>query len=100
MSFNEASFGFTPHGGTSFYLSRLPGEFGTFLALTGLPIVGIDAKEFQLADEIVHENKDFEEELAEIMYSLDMPIPNAELLSDRGANLSWNTYIEERDKTL
>jgi len=53
-----------------------------------------------LADEIVHENKDFEEELAEIMYSLDMPIPNAELLSDRGANLSWNTYIEERDKTL
>ena len=50
LSFNEASFGFVPHGGSSFYLSRLPGEIGTFLALTGFPLTGIDAKEIGIAD--------------------------------------------------
>ncbi len=43
LTFNDVSFGFVPHGGSSYYLSRLPGELGTFLALTGFPITGIDA---------------------------------------------------------
>jgi len=34
--------GFVPHGGSSFYLSRMPGEIGTFLALTGLPLDSFD----------------------------------------------------------
>ena len=50
ISYNETSFGFVPHGGATYYLSRLPGEIGTFLALTGLPISGVDAKEFGIAE--------------------------------------------------
>jgi enoyl-CoA hydratase/carnithine racemase len=54
LCFNEVTFGFVPHGGASYYLSRLPGEVGTFLALTGLPMIGIDAKELKLVDQILH----------------------------------------------
>lgn len=53
IKFNEASFGFIPHGGSSFYLSRLEGEIGVFLALTGLPISGVDACRFNIAENIV-----------------------------------------------
>jgi enoyl-CoA hydratase/carnithine racemase len=66
LSFNEVSFGFVPHSGASFYLSRLPGEIGTFLALTGFPITGIDAREFGIADQLVHYSAAYEEEMAEI----------------------------------
>ena len=54
VSFNDATFGFVPHGGSSFYLSRLPNEVGTFLALTGLPLIGADSFEFKIADKLVH----------------------------------------------
>ena len=54
LSFNDVAFGFIPHGGSSYYLSRLQGELGTFMAVTGLPITGIDAKEFGLVDGLVH----------------------------------------------
>ena len=50
LCFNEVSFGFIPHGGSSYYLSRLPGELGKFLAITGLPLTGVDALEFQAVD--------------------------------------------------
>lgn len=43
LAFNEVTFGFVPHSGATYYLSKLPGEFGTFMALTGLPINGADA---------------------------------------------------------
>lgn len=38
VSFNDTSFGFIPHGGTTYFLNRLPGELGTFLALTGFTL--------------------------------------------------------------
>ena len=34
-----------PHSGASFYLTRMTGELGTFLALTGIPFTGGEAKE-------------------------------------------------------
>jgi 3-hydroxyisobutyryl-CoA hydrolase len=40
LAFNEVQFGFVPHAGSSYYMSRLPGDFGTFLTLTGFPISG------------------------------------------------------------
>jgi enoyl-CoA hydratase/carnithine racemase len=43
IGFNETTFGFVPHSGGSFYMSRLKGEMGTFMALTGLTINNIDA---------------------------------------------------------
>lgn len=50
IAFNDVQFGFVPHGGSSYYLSRLPGELGTFLAITGLPLSGIDAAELNVVD--------------------------------------------------
>jgi len=32
---NDAYFGFVPHGGASYVLSRLPREVGVYMALTG-----------------------------------------------------------------
>lgn len=71
LSFNEASFGFVPHAGASYYLSRLPNEVGTFLALTGLPLVGIDAIEYKLVDELIHSTNDYEEEVQNIVRALE-----------------------------
>jgi enoyl-CoA hydratase/carnithine racemase len=82
LSFNEATFGFVPHGGSSYYLSRLPGEIGTFLALTGFPITGIDAKTFGIADELVHFSSAFEEEICDTLFAMEFPIPNGEYLSN------------------
>jgi enoyl-CoA hydratase/carnithine racemase len=53
LAFNEATFGFVPHAGATYYLSRLPGEFGTFLALTGMRIDGSDAIAIGLAQSAV-----------------------------------------------
>jgi enoyl-CoA hydratase len=33
-----------PHGGASYYLTRMPGEMGTFLALTGTKFTGSEAQ--------------------------------------------------------
>jgi enoyl-CoA hydratase/carnithine racemase len=40
LAFNEVQFGFVPHAGSCYYASRLPGDIGTFLTLTGFPISG------------------------------------------------------------
>ena len=53
MSYNECTFGFVPHAGTTYYTSRMPGDFGTFLALTGFPMTGKDAIELEIADALV-----------------------------------------------
>lgn len=54
VGFNEVTFGFVPHSGASYYQSRMKGEFGTFMALTGLPIHGADAVKVDLARGVVH----------------------------------------------
>lgn len=59
MAFNEVTFGFTPHSGASFYMSRMPGEFGTFMALTGLPINGIDATHLKIASSVLKSSKGY-----------------------------------------
>lgn len=46
----EVGIGFTPDVGGSYLLSRVPGELGTHLALTGVPIGGSDAVYLGLAD--------------------------------------------------
>ena len=77
MAFNDVSFGFVPHGGSSFYLSRLPNEIGTFLALTGFPLPVSDIMDFKLADKLIHLEKDFDLDVAEYLTHLEMPIPDA-----------------------
>jgi enoyl-CoA hydratase/carnithine racemase len=46
----EVAIGFFPDVGASYFLPRLPGALGTYLALTGVQIRGADALYCQLAD--------------------------------------------------
>jgi enoyl-CoA hydratase/carnithine racemase len=46
----EVAIGFFPDVGASYFLSRLPGALGAYLALTGVQIRGADALYGQLAD--------------------------------------------------
>lgn len=39
---NETGLGYIPDSGSSYYLSRFPGELGTYLALTGHPLYAED----------------------------------------------------------
>jgi enoyl-CoA hydratase/carnithine racemase len=50
MAMPEVAIGFFPDVGASYFLSRLPGELGTYLALTGVQIRGADALKSGLAD--------------------------------------------------
>lgn len=49
----ETAIGFSPDVGSLFLLSRSPGELGTHLATTGLPIGGADAVHCGLADAVI-----------------------------------------------
>lgn len=71
IGFNEVQFGFVPHAGSSYYTSRLPGDFGTFLALTGMPITGKDAIRLKLADNLVDLPRGHEIDMKDIVYSMD-----------------------------
>ena len=69
MAFNECTFGFVPHSGATYYLSRLPNDFGTFMALTGLPIHGTDAAKLKLVDTVMATTKELDEWLSDVVYS-------------------------------
>jgi enoyl-CoA hydratase/carnithine racemase len=96
MAFNEVTFGFVPHSGASYYLSRLPNEMGTFLALTGLPITGVDAMEVGLAENMVHHSEAYEEDVTEAIMAMEFPVPDGDLLADRGSLNPWVDQIKER----
>jgi enoyl-CoA hydratase len=49
----ETTIGFSPDVGSLFLLSRAPGEIGTHLAMTGLPMSGPDAIDCGLADALI-----------------------------------------------
>lgn len=63
LAFNECQFGFVPHAGSCYYASRLPGDIGTFLLLTGFPVSGRDAIELNLADTMIGIPKNHELEI-------------------------------------
>lgn len=90
------SYGFVPHGGSTYYLSRLPGELGTFLAVTGLPMTGIDAKELGLSDMIIHQSITYEDMLVDYFKYLSFPLPNGWWLSNCGRNDPWNEMLTEK----
>ena len=70
MAFNECTFGFVPHSGATYYLSRLPNEFGTFLALTGMSIHGTDAVKLNLVDSMLQTTTYVEDDVADTVYSM------------------------------
>jgi enoyl-CoA hydratase len=49
----ETAIGFFPDVGAQFLLSRAPGEMGTHMAMTGLPVGGADAVSCGLADALI-----------------------------------------------
>jgi enoyl-CoA hydratase/carnithine racemase len=63
IKFPEASVGFIPTGGASFLLSRMPGEMGTYLALTGKPLVRGDGKFLKMVYNYAELNEELIEEL-------------------------------------
>jgi enoyl-CoA hydratase/carnithine racemase len=71
ISFNECSFGYVPHAGTSYYASRMPGDFGTFLTLTGMSMSGKDAIKIGLAEALIEEPSTYEHEVADILNAMD-----------------------------
>ena len=75
-------FGFVPHGGASYYLSRLPGELGTYLAITGLPMTGVDAKLLNLTDMLIHKTSTYKYILADIMENMEFPMASGLMNAD------------------
>jgi len=98
VAFNDVQFGFVPHGGSTFYLSRLPGELGTFLAVTGLPLTGIDAAILGVSDKLHHSSKVYERDVRDILLNLDFPIPNHRDLSDKGRINPWARQVKMKKK--
>jgi hypothetical protein len=47
------------------------------LSLTGLPITAIDAKEFGIAENVIHYPKAYEEDLGAVLFSVEFPLPNS-----------------------
>jgi len=71
LAFNECTFGFVPHAGSTYYTSRLPGDFGTFLALTGVPITGKDSIQLGVSDALIDVPSTYEHEIVDVMTALD-----------------------------
>ncbi len=86
----ETTIGFSPDVGSLFLLSRAPGEIGTHLALTGLPVGGADAVSAGLADALVA-SADISRIIARLAAgeSLDAGVGNTSAVGDLGAQRDW-----------
>jgi enoyl-CoA hydratase len=86
----ETTIGFSPDDGSLFLLSRAPGEIGTHLAMTGLPVGGADAIHCGLADALIH-SKDIPGILARLAAgeSLDARVGDTTAVGDLAAARDW-----------
>ena len=62
----EVSIGFFPDVGGSYFLSRIEGEMGTYMGVTGNPVGAADALQLGLADWFLHK-----EQITELDHCLD-----------------------------
>ena len=81
MGMPEVGIGYFPDVGGSYFLSRLPGELGTYMGVTGLPIRAADALHAGLADWC-----NSHEQIAELDRCLD--------------HMSWSIHPQEALRTL
>lgn len=98
MVFNETSKKnkVVPHAGASYYLTRMPGEFGTFLALTGTPFTGSEAKELLgLADFIWNPTENFLKALNRKLAMIDTPATAMIVHETDGIHDSVNRFKNE-----
>lgn len=102
IAFNETTFGFVPHSGASYYMSRMKGEFGTFMALTGLSIHGSDAARIDISKGIVHNPVEYSQEVADHVSTLPYPEFGGEQVFEQQPKEAatymtpWKDYIETR----
>ena len=97
IAFNECTFGYVPHAGSTYYASRMPGDFGTFIALTGVPITGKDAIKLEMADTLIEIPSTYEHEICDIIQSLDpSSAPYArEVIAAHVDGIHRNNYVDE-----
>ncbi len=81
MGMPEVGIGYFPDVGGSHFLSRLPGELGAYMGVTGLPIRAADALHAGLADWCIGH-----EQIAELDRCLD--------------HMSWSIHPQEALRTL
>ncbi|NLY14101.1 MAG: enoyl-CoA hydratase/isomerase family protein [Gammaproteobacteria bacterium] len=77
----EVSIGFFPDVGGSYFLSRLPGEVGTYMGVSGNPVGAADALQVGLADWFLHA-----EQISELDRCLD--------------NMQWGHSSQEAIRSL
>lgn len=77
----EVSIGFFPDVGGSYFLSRLPGEVGTYMGVTGNPVDAADALQIGLADWFL-----YSEQICELDRCLD--------------NMQWGASSQEAIRSL
>ena len=90
LAMPETIIGYSPDVGGMFLLSRMPGEIGTHLAMTGLSIGGADAVGCGLADALV-DSQDIPGLIARLAAGepLDAGVGNASPLGDLAAERDW-----------
>jgi enoyl-CoA hydratase len=86
----ETTIGFSPDVGSLFLLSRAPGELGTHLAMTGLPVGGADAVACGLADSLIA-SQDIPGILARLAAGefLDTGVGSTSAVGDLAADRDW-----------
>lgn len=95
VSFNETQFGFVPHGGGAFHMSRLPGEFGTFMALTGLKINGEDATLLDISRDMVNDPLEYHQYVSDAVYNVPMKYPGGYDIFQSKRKLDFHTAWED-----
>ena len=98
VAFNEVTFGFVPHSGATFYQSRLAGEFGTFLALTGKEIYGTDTVKLGMAKGVVQDTKDYHMEVADHVSALPYRMMGGkdQWNIPKNMDMYWNQWDKEQ----
>lgn len=107
LKFNDTSAknAMIPHSGASYYLTRMPGELGTFLALTGLPITGGEAKEvLGLAEFIATPNDEFHTAIRTNIRHIDQSIDAESLHGSDGIKENVSKFrmdrLDKHDKEM
>lgn len=96
IKFPETGFGMIPVGGSSYFLSRLQLELGTYLALTGAEIEGSDAIYLSMAYKHIRFNDRFKLSLAESVNASNLDLHTLNMYENKLETL--NKMKRDRDE--
>jgi len=91
MSYKETKYGYIPDGGSIYFLSRLNGEVGTYLALTGREIYSGDMKKLGVSDGLIQDENFLKEHIIinlvnrDLSFSLNTSTKGLEKFEDQYA---------------